>query len=204
MPTAVAITGAALLSSRASERAADAGSDAARASGQQIAAAAAQAREDVLNFFPGAQQDLLAGAEGAFNLLGGGIGAQQQALSQGNLAAQQTLGGGFNQIQNALLGLPVNTEGFTPQGIDFTQAPINPFAVQPGGTTDTTLPSGLTNIGQVVTQREDERILGNDIARLLSRLNRPGGTGFGSAAAPGIIGQLRDLGVDQFGNPLQV
>ena len=128
MPTGAAIVGGAIISSRASGDAADAGSAGAKLAAQQVRQAGEQARLDALELFPLAQQDLLAGARGAFDIFNQTQQGQQQALSQGNLNAQGTVGSGFNNIQNALLGLPVNQQSFQPQGVDFSAQPQNPFS----------------------------------------------------------------------------
>ncbi len=132
-----AILGSAVISSRASGKAGDTAADAARAAREQITDAGLQARKDVLDFIPLAQQDLLAGASGAFDLFGQGIGEQQRLLSAGNVGAQGTVGQGFDQVRSALLGLPVDQSSFAPQGISLSQLPQNPFG------------AGITgNIGQ--------------------------------------------------------
>lgn len=125
---AVGTVGAGILSSRAAKSAAETGAEGAALSGAQIQQAADRARTDVLDFFPAAQQDLLAGAGAAGGLLAGGIGEQQRLLSAGNVGAQGTLQGGFGQVQNALLGLPVNQQAFAPKSIELSQIPQNPLA----------------------------------------------------------------------------
>lgn len=128
MPTGAIIAGGAVLSSRASSRAGEAGAEAATAAAQGIQEAGEAARRDVLDIFPLAQQDLLAGASGAFDIFGQGITGQQQALGQGNLNAQQTLSLGLPQVQAALLGVQAPSSGaFTPQGVQLGQIPTNPF-----------------------------------------------------------------------------
>lgn len=125
---AVGVVGSGIISSRASKSAAETAAEGAERSGAQIERAADRARTDVLDFFPGAQQDLLAGAGAAGGLLAGGIGEQQRLLSAGNVGAQGTLQGGFGQVQNALLGLPVDQQAFAPQEIPLSQIPQNPLA----------------------------------------------------------------------------
>jgi len=125
---AVGTVGAGILSSRASAQASDVAAEGAERSGAQIQAAADRARTDVLDFFPSAQQDLLAGAGAAGGLLAGGIGEQQRLLSAGNVGAQGTLQGGFGQVQNALLGLPVDQQAFAPKSIELSPIPQNPLA----------------------------------------------------------------------------
>lgn len=129
---AVAGVASGVASSRAAKSAAEAGAEGAALSGAQIQAGADRARGDVLNFFPAAQQNLLSGAGAAGDLLASGIGEQQRLLSAGNVGAQGTLQGGFGQVQNALLGLPVNQQAFAPKPIELSQIPQNPLVQQAG------------------------------------------------------------------------
>jgi len=78
----------------------------------------AEARADVQRIFPQAQQLGAQGFQGALDVLGGGIPQQLAAFQQGNIGAQQVTGDTFSQIQNAILGLPVNTAAFAPQNIE--------------------------------------------------------------------------------------
>jgi hypothetical protein len=133
---AAALIGAAY-SARQSGKAADRASDAAEAAGERITDAGLQARQDVFDFFPQAQADLLAGASGAFDIIGQSIPEQQRLLSTGNLNAQGTVGGGFDAVRNALLGLPVDTSVFQPQSVALSQGFQNPFGQMGGiGTSD--------------------------------------------------------------------
>lgn len=125
--TTVAV-GSGIATSRAASKASDKAAEGAERSAAQVQAAADLARTDVLDFFPSAQQDLLAGAGAAGDLLSQGVTEQQRLLSAGNVGAQGTLGAGFGQVQNALLGVPVNQEAFAPREIALSQAPQNPLA----------------------------------------------------------------------------
>jgi len=77
----------------------------------------AEARADILSIFPQAQQLGAQGFQGALDVLGGGIPQQLAAFQQGNIGAQQVTGDTFSQIQNAILGLPVDPSAFAPQNI---------------------------------------------------------------------------------------
>lgn len=122
-----------------SQQASSKASKAQRDASKDIQAAATAARNDALRFFPLAKQELLTGAQGAFDIFGQAIPLQQQQLAAGNLAAQQTTAQGFNQAQAALLGLP--TEQFQTQGVPFSQEPFlggqslfgTPLELFPGG-----------------------------------------------------------------------
>jgi len=74
-----------------------------------------QARADVLSIFPQAQQFGAQGFQGALDVISGGIPQQLAAFQGGNVGAQQTLGQTLPQVQNAILGLPVNQAAFQPQ-----------------------------------------------------------------------------------------
>lgn len=124
---AAGVLGSGLLGAKSSKDAAEAGQKGAERASGISQAAAQQARQDVLTMFPSAQKDLLAGYSGAYDLLGQGIGEQQRLLQEGNLAAQGTTAGGFDQVRAALMGLPVDTQGFAPQGIQASQVPANPM-----------------------------------------------------------------------------
>lgn len=160
---AASIAGGATLASgalgyKAAGDASDAGAEGAAQAQAFTQAGADRARMDVNNLFPSAQQDFLAGQSGAFDIIGQGMGAQQQMVNQGNMNAQNTTQQGFNQVQNALMGLPVqnyqqpqqvqqqgyqqpqmqqpqsplqgNTaqQAFMPQGVAQAQAPVNPIS----------------------------------------------------------------------------
>lgn len=145
-----------IASSRASSKAAKAGERGLERSAAAIEASANRAREDVFDFFPSAQKDLLAGAGAAGDILTQGIGEQQRLLSAGNVGAQSTLGAGFNQQQNALLGLPVNQQSFAPREIPLSQPLQNPLATGAGGQQSSG--QGLfSNIASVPVQADRSR-----------------------------------------------
>lgn len=80
---------------------------------------AQQARGDVAGLFPQARQEREQGTQRAIDVLTGALPQQFGAFQQGNVAAQQQLAAGLPQIQNALLGLPVDFQSFQPTEIDF-------------------------------------------------------------------------------------
>lgn len=92
----------------------------ANAAAQQFIAQQAQAaRGDVLRLFPQAQQNLAQGTQAALDVLGQTVPQQFSTFQQGNVGAQQALLAGLPQIQNAILGQPVNLSGLQPQTIEF-------------------------------------------------------------------------------------
>lgn len=78
-----------------------------------------EARADIARLFPLAGQQQQAGFQGALDVFRSSMPAQQQAFQGGNVAAQQALIQGLPQIQNAILGNPVNLGG-----IQAYQAPL--------------------------------------------------------------------------------
>lgn len=125
MATAAIVGSAALgaYSSRQASKAAQSGNKKAR---QSVEAAAQQARQDVLKFLPSAQNMMTEGARGAIETLRASSPAQQRQISLGNIAAQQTVGRGFEQAQQALLGQPVTP--FESKGVYYGK---NQFARSP-------------------------------------------------------------------------
>ena len=77
------------------------------------------AREDLMNFAPGAEANRNMGYQGALDIYGQTIPQQFSAFQQGNVGAQNTLLAGMPQMQNAILGMPVDYSQFQPQSIDY-------------------------------------------------------------------------------------
>lgn len=73
--------------------------------------ATAQARGDLLDIFPQAQQTAQQGFQGALDVFGQSLPAQMNSFQQGNVAAQNQILAGLPQIQNALLGNQVDLSG---------------------------------------------------------------------------------------------
>jgi len=93
-----------------------------------IQEATAQARTDVNRIFPQAQEARLQGFQGAQDIFASTVPQQFQQFQQGNLQAQGTAGAAPQQIQNALLGLPVDFGFLQPQQ---AQTPDFSFLNQP-------------------------------------------------------------------------
>ena len=97
-----------------------------------------QARDDVNQLFPAAQQNAQAGFQGALDIFGQSAPAQIDSFQGGNVAAQNQLISGLPQFQNAILGNQVDFSQFQPfqaptQDLGFLQQQTpeftNPFAV---------------------------------------------------------------------------
>jgi len=96
-------------------------------------AAAEQAREDVQRLFGEAAEQQTQGFSSAAEFLGGNIGAQVAPFQQGNIQAQEQVGRGLTQQQNALLGLPTDFSGFQARSVGTPESfnIANPLAVPP-------------------------------------------------------------------------
>jgi hypothetical protein len=81
---------------------------------------AKEAREDVLALGELTQAGQRAGFQSVLDILGQAAPQQFGAFQQGNVGAQQALLAGLPQIQNALLGQPVNLAALQPQTIGFS------------------------------------------------------------------------------------
>jgi len=110
--TAAAIIGSAVVggiaatkSAKSARKAQEKGQERAQ---ESVERAAAQAREDALRLFGEAGAQRLGGFQGAQNIFAGTVPQQFDIFQQGNIQAQQTAGLAPQQIQNALLGLPVD------------------------------------------------------------------------------------------------
>ena len=119
---ATAIAGAAVVgaiaSDRAGSKAASATRDSTNAASQATQRAADQARGELMQLFPAAQENAQAGFQGALDVFGQSLPAQTQAFQQGNVNAQQQLLAGLPQIQNAILGGNVDLSALQPSSID--------------------------------------------------------------------------------------
>lgn len=138
---AAGAVGGALISSRGSREAAEVGVEGQEAAAGISAASAAQGRRDVQSGFAGADVARESGFSDALSFLSGAPSQQIAPFQQGNVAAQQQIGRGLTQQQNALLGRPTDLSGFQarqigrPQDFNFDLSrfgPQQPVAAQPG------------------------------------------------------------------------
>lgn len=119
---------------------------AANAATQQfILQQATQGRGDISSLFPQAQDVSRQGFQSALDLIGLGVPQQLGAFQQGNVGAQQAISSTLPQIQNAILGLPVDFGQFQPQQLNidtsFLQGLQAPQIQQIQPTQQTALPS---------------------------------------------------------------
>ena len=109
---------------------------------------AGQARQDVIGLSAGSEGNRDLATQAALNIFGQTIPQQINAFQGGNFGAQQAILGGLPQIQNALLGLPVDFNALQPTMLDvdtsFAQQQLPEFlrsGALLGGLTGTASPS---------------------------------------------------------------
>lgn len=109
-----------------------------------------QARSDAIPLFGAAQQNINKGAQAALDVYSKALPQQTQAIESGSRSAQAMLLAGFPQIQNAILGLPVNTQGAQPltysADTSFAQQQLPQFNLALPQTTQTPLAAQSTQV----------------------------------------------------------
>lgn len=106
-----------------------------------------QARDDIFELYPSAQESRQAGIESGLDLYSQALPTQMDAFQQGNVGAQQALTQGNQQVQNAILGNPVDMSQMQPQRID-------PQGIQ--GLTDVQAPQ-TQGIDQLFQQQQPQQ-----------------------------------------------
>ena len=81
---------------------------------------AEEARGDIFQLFPSAEENIQRGAQAGLDVLAQSIPEQLGVFSQGNVGAQRALTQGLPQIQAALLGQPIDFGQIQPQQLDFS------------------------------------------------------------------------------------
>ena len=79
---------------------------------------ATEARQDVFNLFPAADEERRLGFQGALDVLGQSAPQQSQVLQSSSAGAQETLLAGLPQMRNAILGRNVSFSGLSPRTFD--------------------------------------------------------------------------------------
>ena len=105
---AAAVVGAAVVGAAASNSAAKKAADSAKKGLKSSNALTAQSRQDALNLFGQGRESAQLGIGGALDFYQGNLQKRNQPLIQGNMMAQQAVGQGGIQANNAILGLPVD------------------------------------------------------------------------------------------------
>ena len=123
---AAAVVGAAVIGAGASNSAAKKSADAAKKGIASTERLAGQSREDAINLFGQGRQSAQLGIGNTLNFYKDNAQQRNQPLIQGNMMAQQVLGQGGIQANNAILGLPVDMSfANKPQQVSANYANIN-------------------------------------------------------------------------------
>lgn len=123
---AAAAIGSAVIGAWSADNAANKSSDAAKKGIKSITALASQSRQDAVNLFNQGKRSRLLGQNAAFNLIKQNAQKVNQPLIQGNMMAQQAIGQGGIQANNAILGLPVDMSfANNPQQVQADYSGIN-------------------------------------------------------------------------------
>ena len=182
---ATAVIGSAVVGGIASNKAAGKAADGSKKGIEATQQAARQARNDSINLFSRGMQSAQSGIGGALNFYQNNATAKVQPFVQGNIAAQQVLGQGATQANNAILGLPVDMSfANNPQslsadysGIKSAQLPIlgasisandpaglNALLADPAASTAPAIPEGNGNIAVLLRRALNAGGVGNSAA----------------------------------------
>ena len=129
-----ATLGAAALDSRSSRKAIKSAERQKAASQAYIEKQIANARSDIFKLFPAAQESRQAGLQAGLDMYKQAYPAMQNMFQQGNVQAQQALIQGLPQMQNAIMGNPVDLSGFQAvqlqqtQGLSLPNAQMQPIS----------------------------------------------------------------------------
>jgi hypothetical protein len=143
----VAALGSAAIGAYSSSKASKTAAKSAERGQDILAQSREQGRSDVMNQFPIAQQSQTKGFEEFRDFLTNQVVPQQtRPFIGGNMAAQEQISRGLPQIQNAILGNPIDTSGFTARQIG--QAPtfdVSKFGPQEPAAAPVAAPFDFTN-----------------------------------------------------------
>ncbi len=121
-----AAIGSALVGAYSSDKASDKVSDAATKGMNASERLMNQSRQDAVNLFNQGKRSRLLGQNAAFNLIKQNAQKVNQPLIQGNMMAQQAVGQGGIQANNAILGMPVDMSfANNPQQVQADYSGIN-------------------------------------------------------------------------------
>lgn len=123
---AAAVVGSAVIGGYSANKAADKQSDAAKKGIASTERLAEQSRVDAVSLFNQGKRSRLLGQNAAFNLIKQNAQKVNQPLIQGNMMAQQAVGQGGIQANNAILGMPVDMSfANNPQQVQADYSGIN-------------------------------------------------------------------------------
>jgi len=117
---ATAVGGSAVLGMYTSGKAADQQASASKAGLKQSNALAGQSRQNAVQLYNQGLKARQAGDQGAFNFYQQNANRRINPYVGGNVAAQQAIGLGAQQANNALLGLPTDMSFQNPQQIQYS------------------------------------------------------------------------------------
>ena len=165
----------------AANKSSNAAKDAAKLATSQVSGSTGQAREDLFNLFPSAQNNAMQGYQGALDVFKQSV-PQQMAFGQsGNVAAQNQLINAMPQYQNAILGGPVDYSQF--QATDLGQPNLD-FLNQQLSYEN---PYGTPNPLEGMTSEQIQLATATQPAA-------PAGTGGGQIIGPGMGGGGNSIG----------
>lgn len=115
--SAAVVTG--YVADRGARRAADVARDSNDAQLQYLAASEQKARDEANRLYPEAEEARNQGYQRSMDFLSGAQQPIMNAMQDGNVGAQNVLAGAAPQMQNAILGGPVDYSFMQPQRLDF-------------------------------------------------------------------------------------
>jgi hypothetical protein len=130
-----AIIGTAAITAYTSDRASDKQSSAIKSGVQQSSELANRARQDAIALFDNAAKRKGIGLDQALSFYKQNALKRMQPFVQGNQAAQNVIGRGAQQANNAILGLPVDMSFVNQQQPNVDYSGINAAALPSGGLT---------------------------------------------------------------------
>ena len=177
---ATAVVGSAVIGAYASNKGSSKAADVARATSDDqlayMAAAEEQAREDINRLFPMATQRRAEGFQQSLDLYKSALPLQMNLARTGNVGAQQVLRAAMPQVQNALMGAPVDYSAFNARKQDWN-------------------PSNFLNSQSRVPDIYDPA----DYAEPTDGAGNSGGWGLGSLAGLSLGGLFQNIGTNAGG-----
>lgn len=122
---ATAILGSALIGGYSSNKAAKTSADATEKGMKQSAELADQSRKSALDLYNQSRVSGQRGLTSSFDYYKQAAQSKYQPFIQANTAAQGIIGQGLQQANNAILGLPVNTNFAQPQQVQHDMSFLN-------------------------------------------------------------------------------
>lgn len=172
---AAAVFGGSVISAVTAKSAANQQASAAKAGLNQANDLAAQSRANAVQLYNQGLKARQAGDQGAFNFYQQNASKRMNPYVAGNVAAQQAIGLGAQQANNAILGLPTNMNYLNPQQLQYT------------GLSAGQLPQASQGFAQPVDQVQQPQAAAQPQQSSLNRLG--GGIGGNGTTAATILGR---------------